>query len=91
MLIRLYYLQFFRMIYVVQFILASLTLHVRFKKLNDNLEIVISDFDGKDAFNTAQLYHKLCDLAEMLNATFTFHLIAIFANLLVRLKLNIQT
>lgn len=84
MAIRLYYLEFFRMVYIVQFILASSTLRVRFKRLNTSLELMKFDIVGKEATSIAQLYHKLCDLAEILNQTFTFHFIAIFANLLVR-------
>lgn len=88
--IRLYYFEFFRMLYVVQFIMASLALQVRFRKLNENLEITRSDFDGKDALNIARLYHMLCDLAELLNATFSFHFIAIFANLLVKISSHLH-
>lgn len=90
MTIRLYYFEFFRMVYIVQFILASSALQVRFRKFNKNLEIMKFDIGGKEATSLAQLYHKLCDTAEILNETFTFHFIAIFANLLVRMTNNLN-
>lgn len=83
MAIRLYYIEFFRMVYVVQFILASSTLQVRFWKFNKRIEATKFDIHGKEVANIAQLYHQLCNIVEILNGIFTFHFIAIFANLLV--------
>lgn len=76
------------MVYVVQFILALSTLRMRFRKLNKSVEIMKFDIGGKEAVLISRLYHKLCDIAEILNETFTFHFIAIFANLLVRMAID---
>lgn len=80
---RFFFIEFYRMIYVIQFTLACAALRERFKKLNNLLKIVKLDVDGKEIVTVGQLYHKLCDAIEVLNESFTFHFITIFLNLIV--------
>lgn len=77
------FVEFFRSIYLTQFVLASLTLLLRFKSLNNRIGNSTTEFNIKDTTVIAQLYRQLCEGIEILNETFTFHLIPIFASLIV--------
>lgn len=79
------FVEFYRLIYLTQFVLASAAILLRFKKLNHCLENWNFGFDGKDTFTIAQLHRQLSDGIDILNETFTFQLIPIFASIIVSL------
>lgn len=76
---RFFYIDLYRMIHVVQFSLASLALHYRFKTLNDDLKTSRSH----PKIETVKFYNKLCDGIEILNETLTFHFIFNFISITV--------
>lgn len=77
--------------YIVQFILATWMLQVRFQGLNEYLSgensLGVRKVSTTKYFPTLKLvmiYHNLCDAIEIVNETFTLHLAAIFLNFMVR-------
>lgn len=77
--------------YIVQFILATWMLQVRFQALNEYLSgensLGVRKVSTTKYFPTLKLvmiYHNLCDAIEIVNETFTLHLAAIFLNFMVR-------
>lgn len=85
-----FYVHFHRSFYIAQFVLACSAMQLRFKELNNNLnfsfsvtEIKIVASKNYDLFKVGKLFHDLCDGIEILNQTFTFHLIAILMNTMV--------
>lgn len=80
------FVEFFRSVYLAQFVLASSTLLVRFKTLNERIVLLNFAHSAKDASVVAQLHRQLCDGIEILNQTFTFQLIPIFAILMASMN-----
>lgn len=70
----------FRAFYVGQFVLIIAAVQVRFRRLNQ----IISRDSNK--FKIEKLYHKLCDIIELINENFTIHFVPIFSILLVILN-----
>ena len=78
--------------YTYQFCLASLSLRERFKLLNTCLRNFwikqkIKKFSESEPVKTikhvSKLYLDLCDLIEVVNSTFTYHLVFVFISVLV--------
>lgn len=83
----------FKYFFTYQFCFASLALRERFKLLNDFLKKLV--IDNKFKFSSTsttfdnlksvtELHLDLCDLIELINSTFTAHLIFILLSVLVR-------
>lgn len=90
------YINFFRMFYTMQFILASLAIRSRFKVLNNylNYSTTFKDFriiamKGSKNFWLLRHYHSLCDGIDIINRTFTSHFILLFAISLVSNNMEI--
>ena len=79
----------FTMCFVCQFIISSLALKNRFQALNESFENFSNDeikFVETKVFESAKfgkLFDKLCDGIEIVNETFTFQFIFLFAQMLV--------
>lgn len=80
----------FMCIYVLQFVFAGLAINERFKMLNKYLRISFGYHTGKalqqeianlNMFGKA--YQDLCDGIELINNTFTFHLIPVMINAII--------
>lgn len=77
--------------YVSQLTLACHAVRKRFQTLNEHLKSSISSerfklASGKDSniLNLGDFFHSLCNAIEIINSTFTFHLILLMHNILVR-------
>jgi hypothetical protein len=78
------YINFYRAIYIVQFILSSATVKIRFAAFNRSLTLNrIFKLKLLEDLNHRKLYHSLCDAIDILNQTFTFQLVLIFMGLIV--------
>lgn len=96
------YLNFFRIFYSVQFILACLAVRIRFKAFNQSLTLCLTQskcghegdveavaFDDLSISKSTKIFHSLSDAIEIINGTFTFHLVIIISILLVRIESSI--
>lgn len=78
----------------VQLVLACLTVQRRFKALNVHLKASqpqvtkanwkLSSYGCSEHLKIRKVYFKLCDCIDVINETFTFHMIFLFAVFLVR-------
>lgn len=93
------YLNFFRLFYSVQFILACLTIRIRFKAFNQSLtpcltqskcghegDVEAAALDDLSILKSTKIFHSLSDAIEIINGTFTFHLVIIISLLLVGIE-----
>ena len=81
-----FYIEALKIFYVFQFYFASLALRERFKYLNQYLESFMDQKKLKPANtlrNVRKLYLDLCDLIELVNSTYTFHLVLVLIIVLV--------
>lgn len=78
------YIEIFRWIYLIQYVLACFVVQTRFYRFNGLVGSGYFTLKSRDVVKVGQLFHKLCDSIDILNGTFTFHFIAIFTNALVR-------
>jgi hypothetical protein len=85
------YMNFFRNFYMMQFMFAVSSVKTRFQDLNETLvslesspKFISKESDIEGMFSIAELHHNLCDAIDLINQTFTFPLIGIFLNSLVR-------
>lgn len=71
-----------RNFFLAQFCVASVNIHSRFKALNDHLQRFLDRKSSTFNFKIGTVFSNLCDSIELLNATFTFPFVFMFANLL---------
>lgn len=81
--LRYLYIEFYRLVYLIQFVLACFVVQSRFSCFNGLISSEEFTLKSKNVVALGQLYHKLCDSIDILNDTFTFHFIPIFSNGLV--------
>lgn len=78
------YINLFRYLYSSQFVLASIAVRSRFEAINERLGSSMKPERAKLLHAVGPLYHRLCDVIELINRTFTMHLVIVLTLVLVR-------
>lgn len=78
------YINIFRYLYSSQFVLASIVVRSRFEAINERLSSGMKSERAKLLNTVGPLYHRLCDVIELINRTFTMHLVIVLTVVLVR-------
>lgn len=82
-----------RYIFILQFVLVCAFVCARFVAFNEYLESFSGALNSKDlqkeASKLCRTFHSLCDVIDTINATFTFPLVFVIANILLAWVFNI--
>lgn len=82
------FINIFYFLYPLQFILVSFAVRSRFRAINQHIELGLKTDRDKFLLAFGKLFHRLCDVIELINQTVTLPLISTFTITLVTLVLN---
>ena len=84
-----------KVFYVLQLVLFAWLIETRFHSLNEYLSgkhfwgvYKVPPMKRFPIFQLSVIYHNLCDIIEVVNEAFTFHMMLQFLNILVRLNIK---